>query len=75
MAKRKYLVLVPITNKKTGMTFQPGSHIVTGDFPPDAIKNWLEIKPPVLRIGEEIAFTKTVKATEKSPDGKEEVNG
>lgn len=78
MTKRKYLVLVRITNKKTGITFLPGSHIVTGDFPPDVIKNWLEIKPPVLakaELGEEIVFTKEVKATEKFPDGKEQVDG
>ena len=74
-ARTKYLVLVTITNKKTGMEFQPGSHIVTGDFSASVIKNWLEIKPPVLikiEQGEDVAFAGSV---EETPDGKEVADG
>ena len=77
-SKKKYLVLVAITNRKTGITFQPGSHIHAEDFPPEIIENWLSIDPPVLVPSEgheTVAFVGELKATENDPDGKEVSDG
>jgi len=43
MAKKKYKVLVRVTNDKTRKEFLPGDELVGTEFPKRVIENWLEI--------------------------------
>lgn len=66
---KRYYVLIPVSSDATGATFSFGEVVTDEDFPPEVIKNWLEIEPPVLTTDWSVIGKFTVEEKEVSDDG------
>ena len=71
----KYLVLVEVSNDKTGKRFSVGSSVDDKDFTKSVIKNWLKIG--VLSKVKEPKKNEVVEVTSETnhPDGEEVSDG